>query len=502
MAAKYYVTLTDFGAMQIAQAHDVASITLSELVLGDANGIPYDPITQKSRTALINQRASVPVQSVEINGAVTTVTATIEANIGGFNLHEIGLKDNAGKLIYIGNYHGAYKPVIAEGAGGELTISIDITTESGRDALISIDPNMVTANKDWVIKNFATILALKQLKELMENADTDTRQQLSEAVEALQLQLSNLANGLESLYPKVILSGVIKQGDAPVIYRPENSNINFLDARYAIHITPEGGHEAWSIVRQDTRVDLNVFNRSGTNRIGYNGIINWSIVQVEGLTSTTGNGTYVYTGTPVVFPILSGESKAFTIIGAGGGGGSSRYIDLNENPTPPELKGQNGQDSYISIDGTTIKFTAGGGKGGVGGVVGDGGQKIDGLAGEGGKYLLEGEFTSANRHEGEMGSATAEDHTGASSDMESRGAGGDGADGSLDPAIGFGGGAGEGAKITMVYTNNTTETQYIRLYVGKGGTGERSLITADSTPDQYVAGEDGSHGFIRVASAI
>ncbi|MEG1856521.1 MAG: phage tail protein, partial [Acinetobacter sp.] len=106
MTAKYYVTLTDFGATQVAQAHDVASITLSQMVIGDANGIPYDPIDQKSRTALVNQRASVPVQSVTIEGAVTTVTATVAANIGGFNLHEIGLKDSTGQLVYIGNYHG------------------------------------------------------------------------------------------------------------------------------------------------------------------------------------------------------------------------------------------------------------------------------------------------------------------------------------------------------------------------------------------------------------
>lgn len=151
MTAKYYVTLTDYGATQVAQAHDVASITLSQMVIGDANGIPYDPVDQKSRTSLVNQRATVPVQSVVINGAVTKVTATIPANIGGFNLHEIGLKDSTGQLVYIGNYHGGYKPVIAEGAGGELTIVIDITAESGKAALIEIDPNVVTANKDWVL---------------------------------------------------------------------------------------------------------------------------------------------------------------------------------------------------------------------------------------------------------------------------------------------------------------------------------------------------------------
>lgn len=170
MAAKYYVTLTDYGATQVAQAHDVASITLSQMVIGDANGIPYDPIDQKSRTSLVHQRATVPVQSVVINGAVTTVTATLSANIGGFNLHEIGLKDNTGQLIYIGNYHGGYKPVIAEGAGGELTIVIDITAESGKAALIEIDPNVVTANKNWVIENFASILDLNEVDERLSAA--------------------------------------------------------------------------------------------------------------------------------------------------------------------------------------------------------------------------------------------------------------------------------------------------------------------------------------------
>jgi phage-related tail fiber protein len=162
MTAKYYVTLTDYGATQVAQAHDVASITLAQMVIGDANGIPYDPIDQKSRTSLVNQRATVPVQSVTIEGAVTTVTATVAANIGGFNLHEIGLKDSTGQLVYIGNYHGGYKPAIAEGAGGELTIVIDITAESGKEALIEIDPNVVTANKNWVVENFASLLALQE----------------------------------------------------------------------------------------------------------------------------------------------------------------------------------------------------------------------------------------------------------------------------------------------------------------------------------------------------
>ena len=152
MAAKYYVTLTDYGSSLIAQAHNVVSIELTSMVIGDANNQPYEPITQKGRTSLINERARVPIQSVKVIGQIAQVSATIEANIGGFNMHEYGFIDTTGQLVYIANFHGAYKPAIAEGAGGELEIVTDIKVDSGAQVLVQIDPNIVTANKKWVLE--------------------------------------------------------------------------------------------------------------------------------------------------------------------------------------------------------------------------------------------------------------------------------------------------------------------------------------------------------------
>lgn len=157
MTATYYVTLTDHGSERIAQAHGQAEIILVNLVLGDANGLPYDPISKKNRTALVNQRASVPVQSVVIDGNVARVTATINSSIGGFNIHELGLTDSTGKLVYIGNYHGGFKPVLANGASGELVLLIDIKADAGSQVLIQVDPTVVTANKQWVLDNFVKL---------------------------------------------------------------------------------------------------------------------------------------------------------------------------------------------------------------------------------------------------------------------------------------------------------------------------------------------------------
>lgn len=123
MPSKYYLTLTTYGSDLIAQAHESAPLNLKNLMIGDANGVPYDPLTAIDRTHLVNQKASVLIQHLEVIDDVVRIQATVGANIGGFNIHEIGLTDETGQLVYIGNYHGGYKSLFEDGAGGELTIT-------------------------------------------------------------------------------------------------------------------------------------------------------------------------------------------------------------------------------------------------------------------------------------------------------------------------------------------------------------------------------------------
>lgn len=60
--------------------------------------------------------------------------------------------------------------------------------------------------------------------------------------------------------------------------------------------------------------------------------------------------------------------------------------------------------------------------------------------------------------------------------------------------------AGEGARLFIIYTNKTANTQYAHLYVGGAGKSEQSLLTKDEsgaviTPEDYIIGADGSNGF-------
>lgn len=165
MPAKYYVTLTNYGTELVAAAHDLQSITLTEMVIGDANGIPYQPIDHTNLTQLVHQTAAVEIREVKVENNSATVSAIIPANMGGFNIHEIGLKDASGKLVYIGNYHGAYKPVIAEGGGGELELVIDIKATAGAQALIEVNPLIISATKTWVLEKFNELMEAINNKE-------------------------------------------------------------------------------------------------------------------------------------------------------------------------------------------------------------------------------------------------------------------------------------------------------------------------------------------------
>nr|WP_298892241.1 hypothetical protein [uncultured Acinetobacter sp.] len=382
-----------------------------------------------------------------------------------------------------------------------------------------------SANRQQLYELLATFDDVQALAEAMaeqltqagqdrQDGDANLQQQISEVVETLQQQISNLASNIANTYPKTRMAGVLtssQETTTHTVTKPDGSNINFLDLRYAIILQVEARYNNGFYLKrsQDSfEVFLNVDDsKSGelnSRNIGY------VVYETEGISTTSGNGDYNYSGREIAVPILAGESKAFLIIGAGGGGGSSRYVDLLATNDPEALLGTAGQDSYVKIQGTSTIFTAGGGQGGIGGIhdlVND--QSIAGIAGGGGLWDIEGEHTSPTRANGASGNATGANHTGASTDSSGRGAGGDGADGYSVVETGFGGGAGEGARLSLVYTNNTSTTQYAIIYVGKGGIGERSLNTYDEdgelvepATENYEIGGDGANGFIRVLNSV
>lgn len=157
--ANYYVLLTDHGKSFIANAQANSQLALTHVVLGDANDQPYLPESRLNQTKLVHQTAKLPVASVKvINETTAEVSAVVPSNVGGFNVHEIGITDSSGKLVYVGNFHGGYRPTLTEGAGGDMELVITIIADNLATVVIEMDGNVVSATRDWVNERFQLLL--------------------------------------------------------------------------------------------------------------------------------------------------------------------------------------------------------------------------------------------------------------------------------------------------------------------------------------------------------
>ena len=156
--ANYYLILTDHGSQRLAAAQaGTTDFQILHLALGDANGQPYLPSSRINDDTLVNERARVEVIDVTVVDQHVEVVAIVGSEIGGFNLHEIALLDEQGKALYIGNYHGGYKPVLTEGAGGDLKLILALATSGLAPVVIQMNPTTVIADRQWVIDNFVRI---------------------------------------------------------------------------------------------------------------------------------------------------------------------------------------------------------------------------------------------------------------------------------------------------------------------------------------------------------
>lgn len=148
----YYSIPTTLGAAKLAAAaNNNQALTLSHMAFGDANGVPYLPITRVNATELVNERYRIAVQYVvqdTANPNVYIIKARIPANIGGFDVSELAIYDTTGDMIYLANYPRTFKPQITQGAGGELTIKLHVMTSHTDIISIILDPHVITLTQD------------------------------------------------------------------------------------------------------------------------------------------------------------------------------------------------------------------------------------------------------------------------------------------------------------------------------------------------------------------
>ncbi|MDA6276964.1 phage tail protein [Escherichia coli] len=152
MSTKFYTLLTDIGAAKLASAAALGvPLKITHMAVGDGGGTL--PTPDAKQTALVNEKRRAALNMLYIdpqNSSQIIAEQVIPENEGGWWIREVGLFDESGALIAVGNCPESYKPQLAEGSGRTQTVRMVLITSSTGNIILKIDPAVVLATRKYV----------------------------------------------------------------------------------------------------------------------------------------------------------------------------------------------------------------------------------------------------------------------------------------------------------------------------------------------------------------
>lgn len=152
MSTKFYTLLTDIGAAKLASAAALGvPLKITHMAVGDGGGTL--PTPDAKQTGLVNEKRRAALNMLYIdpqNSSQIIAEQVIPENEGGWWIREVGLFDESGALIAVGNCPESYKPQLVEGSGRTQTVRMVLITSSTDNITLKIDPAVVLATRKYV----------------------------------------------------------------------------------------------------------------------------------------------------------------------------------------------------------------------------------------------------------------------------------------------------------------------------------------------------------------
>ncbi|SAE15259.1 Tail Fiber protein [Enterobacter cloacae] len=153
MTVKYKTVITKAGAEKLAAATvpNGKKVNFTAMAVGDGGGTL--PTPNANQTKLINEvwrHALNKISQDKKNKNYVVAELLIPPEVGGFWMREMGLYDDAGTLIAVGNMAESYKPTLMEGSGRAQTLRMVIMVSDIASVELTIDTSTVMATQDYV----------------------------------------------------------------------------------------------------------------------------------------------------------------------------------------------------------------------------------------------------------------------------------------------------------------------------------------------------------------
>ncbi|EUL60496.1 hypothetical protein P842_01671 [Enterobacter roggenkampii UCI 39] len=153
MTVKYKTVITKAGAIKLAAATvpNGKKVIFTAMAIGDGGGTL--PVPDASQTKLVNEvwrHTLNKISQDNKNQNYVIAELLIPPETGGFWMREMGLYDDTGTLIAVGNMAESYKPELAEGSGRAQTVRMVIMVSDIESVELTIDTSTVMATQDYV----------------------------------------------------------------------------------------------------------------------------------------------------------------------------------------------------------------------------------------------------------------------------------------------------------------------------------------------------------------
>ncbi|QGG09284.1 phage tail protein [Enterobacter cancerogenus] len=153
MAVKFKTVITKAGAIKLAAATipNGKKVNLTVMAVGDGGGtLPTPDPNQTKLVREVWRNTLNKISQDNKNKNYVVAELVIPPKTGGFWMREMGLYDDTGTLIAVGNMAESYKPELAEGSGRAQTVRMVIMVSDIESVELAIDTTLVMATQDYV----------------------------------------------------------------------------------------------------------------------------------------------------------------------------------------------------------------------------------------------------------------------------------------------------------------------------------------------------------------
>ncbi|HEF9109068.1 TPA: phage tail protein [Campylobacter coli] len=225
--SEYYTILTKIGiAKFIAARASGNGINLQSFKLSSKVILPSEEMQSLEE---IVYEANINSKSVDENNPnYINLMCYVPSDIGGFEINAIGIYDEVGDLLAVGNLPRTYKPILKEGSAKELMIKIVMELSNAEEVILKLDPSVIMASRDYVdaIK-IELELKIETLKEELK-ALINTKEDKGVAAnldKALKTELTKLINKKENTGTAASLDAQLRDELIALINKKENIGV-------------------------------------------------------------------------------------------------------------------------------------------------------------------------------------------------------------------------------------------------------------------------------------